>query len=170
MLASFLTSIRCGMPWTRTRLWPQPSEVARKLSDREIRYATYLGSIKRHRRRVNYSTMLEAERVRPPLPRLRAVDLHRLLTPYVSVRLGEQLRTVVPLALLLIAFQALALRTSLLDTETVVLGILAAVAATDSAFLVVKDDTGAEVQRQSIPVSADPIEFTLGQHPQQPGL
>jgi hypothetical protein len=97
------------------------------LSEREIRYGTYLGAIKRHRRRVNYSAILDAERLRPPLPRLRAVDLHRLLTPYVSVRLAEQLRAVVPLALLLIAFQALALRSSLLDTETVVLGILAVI-------------------------------------------
>jgi len=97
------------------------------LSDREIRYGTYLGAIKRHRRRLNYSTILEAERLRPPPPRLRAVDLHRLLTPYISVRLAEQLRAVVPLALLLIAFQALALRSSLLETETVVLGILAVI-------------------------------------------
>ncbi len=97
------------------------------MSDREIRYGTYLGAIKRHRRRLNYSTILEAERLRPPLPRLRAVDLHRLLTPYVSVRLAEQLRAVVPLALLLMAFQALALRSSLLDAETVVLGMLAVI-------------------------------------------
>ena len=97
------------------------------MSDREIRYSTYLGAIKRHRRRLSYSAILEAERLRPPLPRLRAIDLHRLLTPYVSVRLAEQLRAVVPLALLLMAFQALALRSSLLDTETIVLGILAVI-------------------------------------------
>jgi len=101
--------------------------VARRLSEREIRYGTYLGAIKRHRRQVNFSAILEAERLRPPRPRLRAIDLHRLLTPYVSVRLVEQLRAVVPLALLLIGFQALALRTSLLDTETVVVGILAVI-------------------------------------------
>jgi len=101
--------------------------VARRLSEREIRYGTYLGAIKRHRRQVNFSAILEAERLRPPRPRLRAIDLHRLLTPYVSVRLVEQLRAVVPLALLLVGFQALALRTSLLDTETVVVGILAVI-------------------------------------------
>jgi hypothetical protein len=97
------------------------------LSERELRYGTYLGAIKRHKRRVAFSAILEAERVMPPRPRLRAIDLHRLLTPYVSVRLAEQLRAVVPLALLLIGFQALALRSSLLNIEAVLLGILAVI-------------------------------------------
>jgi len=95
------------------------------LSERELRYGTYIGAIKRHKRQVAFSAILEAERLKPPRPRLRGVDLHRLLTPYISVRLTEQLRAVVPLALLLIGFQALALRSSLLNTETVLLGILA---------------------------------------------
>ena len=95
------------------------------MTEREIRYGDYLGAIKRHRRQVSFSVLIEAERLRPARPRLRAVDLHRLLTPYVSVRFLEQVRSVVPLALLLIAFQALALRTSLLDTQAIMLGILA---------------------------------------------
>ena len=98
-----------------------------RLSERELRYGTYLGAIKRHKRRVDFSAILEAERLKPARARLRPVDLERLLTPYISTRLGEQLRAVVPLALLLIGFQALALRTSLLNTETVALGILAVI-------------------------------------------
>jgi len=97
------------------------------LSEREIRYGSYLGAIKRHKRQVDFSAILEAERLRATRPRLRPVDLHRLLTPYVSVRLAEQLRAVVPLALLLIGFQALALRSSLLSAESVLLGILAVI-------------------------------------------
>ena len=102
-------------------------EAPLRLSEHELRYGTYLGAIKRHKRQVSFSAIVDAERLRPPRPRLRAVDLHRLLTPYVSVRLGEQLRAVVPLALLLVAFQALALRSALMDTETVVLGMLAVI-------------------------------------------
>ena len=102
-------------------------EATLRLSEHELRYGTYLGAIKRHKRQVNFSAIVDAERLRPPRPRLRAVDLHRLLTPYISIRLGEQLRAVVPLALLLIAFQALALRSALMDTETVVLGMLAVI-------------------------------------------
>lgn len=97
------------------------------MSERKLKYGTYIGAIKRHKRQLAFSAILEAERLRPKRPRLRGVDLHRLLTPYVSVRLAEQLRAVVPLALLLIGFQALALRSSLLDTDTVLLGILAIV-------------------------------------------
>jgi len=55
--------------------------------------------------------------------RLRLVDLHRLLTPYVSIRLGEQLWAVIPLALMLIGFQALALRSSPDEAEAIALGI-----------------------------------------------
>lgn len=60
-------------------------------------------------------------------PRLRAIDIHRLLTPYVSIRFIEQVRAVVPLALMLVGFQALALRTSLLDANSIMLGILAVI-------------------------------------------
>ncbi len=94
---------------------------------RELPYGIYLGAIQRHKRQVGFSAMLEAERLQPRRPRLRAVDLHRLLTPYVSARLAEQLRAVIPLALMLIGFQALALRSTLLDTQSIALGILAVV-------------------------------------------
>jgi hypothetical protein len=98
-----------------------------RLSERKLRYGIYLGSIRRHERQISFSALLEAERLRRMRPRLRAVDLHRLLTPYVSVRFAEQLRAVVPLALMLVGFQALALSSSLLDTESVVFGILAVI-------------------------------------------
>ena len=57
--------------------------------------------------------------------KLRALDVHRLLTPYISVRFLEQVRTVIPLALMLIGFQALALRTSPEEAEWIALGICA---------------------------------------------
>ncbi|HAY26213.1 MAG TPA: DUF1538 domain-containing protein [Candidatus Accumulibacter phosphatis] len=93
-----------------------------------MRYGIYLGAIQRHRREISFSAVLEAERAGPRRPRLRVVDVHRLLTPYVSFRFAEQLRAVLPLALMLIGFQALALRTSLLDTESVALGIFSVIA------------------------------------------
>lgn len=57
--------------------------------------------------------------------RLRLLDVHRLLTPYVSVRFADQLRAVVPLALMLIGFQALALRSSPDEATSIALGICA---------------------------------------------
>jgi hypothetical protein len=95
------------------------------LPDRKLRYGVYLGAIQRHKRRISFAVLLAAERQKPPRPTLRAIDLHRLLTPYISIRFYEQLRAVIPLALILIGFQALALRTSLLDAESVALGIIA---------------------------------------------
>lgn len=98
------------------------------MAEHKLRYGIYLGAIQRHRREINFSAVLEAERAAPKRPRLRVVDLHRLLTPYFSFRFAEQLRAVLPLALMLIGFQALALRTSLLDTESVALGIFSVIA------------------------------------------
>lgn len=93
---------------------------------REIRYGEYLGAIRRHHRRISYSEVAAIERKLPPRrSQLRAIDLHRLVTPYVSVRFAEQLRAVVPLALMLVGFQALALRASPEEAESIALGICA---------------------------------------------
>ena len=97
------------------------------MPDRTLRYGIYLGAIHRNTRQVSYSSALDAERLLRRRPRLRAIDIHRLLTPYVSVRFIDQVRAVVPLALMLVGFQALALRTSLLDAESIMLGILAVI-------------------------------------------
>lgn len=97
------------------------------MAEHKLRYGVYLGAIQRNRRQISYSSALEAEQLLLKRPRLRAVDIHRLLTPYVSVRLVDQVRAVVPLALMLVGFQALALRSSLLDIESIVLGILAVI-------------------------------------------
>ncbi len=91
---------------------------------REIRYGEYLSAIRRHHRRISYCDVVKLDRSSPPRrSRLRAVDLHRLVTPYVSVRFTEQLRAVVPLALMLIGFQALALRTTPTQAEVIGLGL-----------------------------------------------
>lgn len=95
------------------------------MAGREIRYGIYLGAVQRHRRKISFAALLEAERLRPKRPPLRPIDLHRLLTPYVSLRFNEQVRAVLPLAVMLIGFQALALRTSLLDAQSVAAGIVA---------------------------------------------
>jgi len=97
------------------------------LAEHKLRYGVYLGKIQRNRRQISYSSALEAERLLLKRPRLRTIDIHRLLTPYVSVRFVDQVRAVVPLALMLVGFQALALRSSLLDTHSIVLGILAVI-------------------------------------------
>lgn len=94
------------------------------MAEKKLRYGLYLGVIQRHERQISFGALVEAEGKEKTRPKLRAVDLHRLLTPYVSVRFSEQLRAVLPLALMLIGFQALALRTTLLESQQIALGIL----------------------------------------------
>jgi hypothetical protein len=94
------------------------------MPDRQLRYGQYLGAIRRRHRQVPYTEVIAAERALPArATRLRPVDVHRLVTPYVSVRFTEQLRAVVPLALMLVGFQALALRTSPDEAGMIALGI-----------------------------------------------
>ena len=96
------------------------------MSEKNIRYGQYLGAIRRRHRQVSYNDVFAAERALPvQRAQLRLVDLHRLLTPYVTVRFAEQMRAVIPLALMLIGFQALALRTTPAEAETIALGICA---------------------------------------------
>jgi hypothetical protein len=93
-----------------------------------IRYGQFLGAIRRHHRRISYNDVVAIEHTLPPSRgRLRPIDFHRLLTPYVSVRLAEQLRAIIPLVLMLLGFQALALRTSPDEAEHIALGICAVI-------------------------------------------
>ena len=96
------------------------------MPEKQIRYGQYLGAIRRHHRQISYNDVFAADRAQPQRrAKLRLIDLHRLLTPYVSVRFAEQMRAVIPLALMLIGFQALALRTTPAEAETIALGICA---------------------------------------------
>jgi hypothetical protein len=90
-----------------------------------LRYGQFLGAMRRHQRQVSLSEVVALDRQQQGRHRLRLIDFHRLVTPYVWVRFSEQLRTVLPLALLLVAFQALALRVALPGLDIVGLGVLA---------------------------------------------
>jgi hypothetical protein len=84
------------------------------LRQREVRYgdiATYEAAGEEPRRRIE----------------LRPLDVYRLLQPYVSVRLVEQVRAVVPLALYLVLFELLILRHHVADSWTVTAGLLAVI-------------------------------------------
>jgi hypothetical protein len=98
------------------------------MQKKPLRYGDYLGAVRRRHRQISYNELAAFERDAPQKQtRLRPIDVHRLLTPYVSVRFLEQLVAVIPLAIMLVGFQALALRTSLLDAETIAAGILAVI-------------------------------------------
>ena len=64
---------------------------------------------------------------RPERIRVRPIDLHRLLTPYVGVRFFDQIRAVVPLALYLALFQLLLLHQSVSDAAVIAAGFVAVI-------------------------------------------
>ncbi len=98
------------------------------MQEKQIRYGQYLGAIRRHHRQISYNDVYALEKRLPATRhRLRLVDIHRLVTPYVSIRINEQLRAVVPLALMLVGFQALALRTSPSEAGAIMLGVVAVI-------------------------------------------
>jgi hypothetical protein len=92
-----------------------------------LRYGEFLSAVRVKQRLVSYNeAYAKAPRHdRSGAPALRLIDLHRLLTPYVSVRFLEQARAVVPLALFLALFQIAALRSSVIEGEEIAFGMLA---------------------------------------------
>jgi len=63
----------------------------------------------------------------PPKIRLRSIDVAKLLSPYVGVRLKAQIRAVVPLALYLVLFQILILKQEILDHAIIMWGLFAVI-------------------------------------------
>lgn len=92
---------------------------------RRLRYGEFLGAVRVKQRRVSYKEVHADAGRRPGARRLRLIDVHRLLTPYVSVRFFDQLRAVVPLALFLALFQIAALRVDVEQGELIAFGMLA---------------------------------------------
>lgn len=108
------------------RVWENAGQLrsTQFMPQKSLRYGQFLGAIRRHHRQISYNEIVAMERAAPFVRQgLRLIDIHRLLTPYVSVRFLDQLRAVVPLALMLVGFQALALRASPHEVESIVLGI-----------------------------------------------
>lgn len=65
---------------------------------------------------------------RPETLKLRPLDVHRLLTPYLTSRAVEQLRAVLPLALYLIVFQIFILRQHIAQAAILTAGVAAVIA------------------------------------------
>jgi len=91
---------------------------------RAIRFGEFLRATRTSQRVVSYNRLTprpqhdaEGNEIpfRPERLRLRAIDVQRLLAPYLGVRFFDQVRTVVPLALYLMLFQFLILRQDVAD-------------------------------------------------------
>lgn len=102
----------------------------------QIRYGDFVRELSLEQLSVSYGDLTprpeydEAGKLVPyeaPALRLTPTNVIRLLTPYVSVRLMDQVRAVVPLALYLILFQLLILRQMVSDSALITAGLFAVI-------------------------------------------
>ena len=103
---------------------------------KEIRFGAYVREISIRQRELSYNDLappIEQDAAgndlpyHPPKLQLRGIDIYRLVQPYVSVRLREQLKAVIPLAIYLFLFQLLILRQSVADSWVIVGGLTAVI-------------------------------------------
>jgi len=59
-----------------------------------------------------------------PKLEIRSVDIYRILEPYISIRLSEQIKAVVPLAVYLVLFQLLILKQNVTDSWIITGGLI----------------------------------------------
>lgn len=101
-----------------------------------VRYGEFVRELRVTHTTISYNALTPQPEVdengnelpyRPKKLKLRLNDVSRLLTPYVSVRMMEQLRAVLPLALYLALFQLLILRQTVADSWIISAGLLAVI-------------------------------------------
>jgi hypothetical protein len=103
---------------------------------RRFRFGDYLQEISIRQNEVSYNVLMprpqsgadgQPVRLRSPRLRLKPLDVHRLLTPYVSSRFLEQFRAIFPLAIYFCAFQIVVLRQPVSDALSISGGLFAAI-------------------------------------------
>jgi hypothetical protein len=103
---------------------------------KKVRFGAYLREVAIHQIKVSYNELApEIEQdsygnnlpYRPPKLGLRGIDIYRLIQPYISVRLMDQIKAVVPLALYLLLFQILILRQYLVDSWIITAGLISVI-------------------------------------------
>jgi len=103
---------------------------------REVRFGDFVREVGLQQKDISYNELTPAPELdaegreipyRPEKIKLRPIDVHRLLTPYVGVRLLGQIKAVIPLAAYLLLFQVLILRQSVIDIWTITGGMVAVI-------------------------------------------
>lgn len=103
---------------------------------KKIRFGAFLSEVRAHHDLISFNDLVpeptideQGNKVYPAAPevKVRALDVYRLLKPYLSVRIMEQVKAVVPLALYLMIFQLLILRQGVIDSGIIVAGLIAVI-------------------------------------------
>ena len=101
-----------------------------------IRFGAYVREITMHQEEVSYNEIVpEIEQdqygndlvYRPGKLKLRSIDVYRLVHPYFKVRLIDQVKAVLPLAIYLILFQLLILRQNVTDSWVITAGLMSVI-------------------------------------------
>jgi len=101
-----------------------------------VRFGAFVREVSVNQQAISYNELTPKPRYdaqgralpcQPEAVRVRAIDVQRLLAPYLGVRIGDQLRAVAPLALYLVLFQLLILRQTIADFPTVGAGLAAVI-------------------------------------------
>lgn len=90
----------------------------------QIRFGDYVKEVTVNHNEISYRHLTPQVAASRKV-QLRAMDIYRLLTPYVSVRMIEQIKAVVPLAIYMGLFQYFVLQQSIHDSTVVGGGLLA---------------------------------------------
>lgn len=102
----------------------------------KIRFGQFLTEAAAHKDTISYNDLvprIERDAAGNPKPipqgsiKLNTLDVYRLLQPYVSSRVMEQVKAVVPLALYLILFQLIILRQGINDATIISGGLIAVI-------------------------------------------
>ena len=102
----------------------------------QIRFGDYLSKVSVQHNEINYNQLTPTpERdsdgqlipIKPKKLSFTPVDIYRLLKPYISVRIMEQVQAVVPLGLYLALFQILMLRENVQDSWVITMGLSAVI-------------------------------------------
>lgn len=103
---------------------------------KKIRFGAFIREVRAHQDHISFNDLIpeptldeEGNKVYQPAPivRVRALDVYRLVRPYLSIRVMEQLKAVVPLAVYLMLFQLLILRQDVIDSGIIITGLFAVI-------------------------------------------
>jgi len=104
--------------------------------ERKIRFGSYIREITVQQKLISYNNLVpeiqqDANGIDipyiPPKLKLRNIDIYRLVQPYISIRLYEQAKAVIPLAAYLILFQLFILRQDLTDSQVIMAGLVSVI-------------------------------------------
>jgi hypothetical protein len=103
---------------------------------KQIRFGAFIREVALQQQEISYNKLAPKIKqdtygndlpYRPPKLKLRPIDIYRLIRPYVRVRLIDQIKAVVPLAVYLVLFQLFILRQHVIDSWVITAGLISVI-------------------------------------------